>query len=59
MRVVFALALITLAASANAFVIRQGGLTAPTTNITTNVCDLDWYYCPRDPGCLTYTMYVP
>jgi hypothetical protein len=21
-------------------------------------CDLDWYYCPRDPGCTTYTMSV-
>ena len=21
-------------------------------------CDLDWYYCPRDPGCVTYTMSV-
>jgi hypothetical protein len=21
-------------------------------------CDLDWYYCPRDPGCGTYTMSV-
>jgi len=19
-------------------------------------CDLKWYYCPRDPGCVTYTM---
>ena len=19
-------------------------------------CELEWYYCPRDPGCVTYDM---
>jgi len=45
-------------ASASGALVRPSPTTAPTTNITTNVCDLDWYYCPRDPGCITYTMYV-
>lgn len=22
------------------------------------LCNLNWYYCPRDPGCVTYTMTV-
>ena len=22
-------------------------------------CDLNYYYCPRDPGCITYTMSPP
>merc|ERR1719473_2165917 len=26
--------------------------------IDTNVCGVNWYYCPRDPGCKTYTMSV-
>jgi hypothetical protein len=26
--------------------------------IVTNICSLDWNYCPRDPGCKTYTMSV-
>ena len=30
----------------------------PTTNIVTNICNLRWNYCPRDPGCITYTMSV-
>lgn len=50
---------LALAASAQGFVLRQESTavtSAPTTNITTNICDLDWYYCPRDPGCITYTM---
>jgi hypothetical protein len=28
------------------------------TAIDTNVCGVNWYYCPRDPGCKTYTMSV-
>jgi hypothetical protein len=24
--------------------------------LDTNVCGVNWYYCPRDPGCVTYTM---
>jgi len=33
--------------------------TAMATNtIETNVCGVNWYYCPRDPGCKTYTMSV-
>jgi len=31
---------------------------AQSNAITTNVCGVNWYYCPRDPGCLTYTMSV-
>jgi hypothetical protein len=26
--------------------------------IDTNVCGVNWYYCPRDPGCKSYTMSV-
>merc|ERR1711959_520357 len=24
----------------------------------TNVCDLVWYYCPKDPGCVNYQLTV-
>jgi len=27
-------------------------VTAPS--FTTNVCDLEWFYCPKDPGCKNY-----
>ena len=30
----------------------------PLTDVETNVCNLVWNYCPRDPGCVTYTMSV-
>merc|ERR1719421_341306 len=26
--------------------------------VETNICGVNWYYCPRDPGCKTYTMSV-
>lgn len=29
-----------------------------TGDESTNICNLDWNYCPRDPGCITYTMSV-
>jgi hypothetical protein len=29
-----------------------------STSITTNVCDLVWYYCPNDPGCTRYQLSV-
>lgn len=32
--------------------------TSNSTTIETNVCGVNWYYCPRDPGCKTYTMSV-
>ena len=32
--------------------------TAAALGIETNVCGVNWYYCPRDPGCKTYTMSV-
>jgi len=31
---------------------------APACAPTPSKCALDWYYCPRDPGCVTYTMSV-
>jgi hypothetical protein len=31
---------------------------AEAAPIETNVCDVNYYYCPRDPGCTTYTMSV-
>lgn len=31
-----------------------GGVSA----LDTNICGVNWYYCPRDPGCKTYTMSV-
>jgi hypothetical protein len=34
------------------------GLLSLAAGITTNVCNMNWYYCPRDPGCTTYTMSV-
>ena len=30
----------------------------PLADVETNVCNLVWNYCPRDPGCVTYTMSV-
>lgn len=30
----------------------------PAPNCNGPACDLKWYYCPRDPGCITYTMTV-
>ena len=30
-------------------------ISSPSCN-ETKACDLDWFYCPRDPGCTTYTM---
>ena len=35
-----------------------GTATNNHTAIDTNVCGVNWYYCPRDPGCKTYTMSV-
>merc|ERR1712072_1245418 len=26
--------------------------------VDTNICGINWNYCPRDPGCATYTMSV-
>ena len=34
------------------------GTSTGSSDIATNVCHMDWYYCPRDPGCSTYTMSV-
>lgn len=58
--VVIAALVLAAVAGTNAFVVQvpQANLrgvvntpapaVAPTNNITTNICDLDWYYCPRE-----------
>ena len=33
-------------------------LLTPSYSDVGTVCGVNWYYCPRDPGCLTYTMSV-
>jgi hypothetical protein len=37
--------------------IHPHAIASPSCN-TSTPCDLDWFYCPRDPGCATYTMSV-
>ena len=36
----------------------SSNITTTPPTVTTNVCGMDWYYCPRDPGCVTYDMSV-
>jgi len=51
-----------LATAALATTALAANVVVPTSNrtntIDTNVCGVNWYYCPRDPGCKTYTMSV-